>query len=101
MLCPRSLTPPILVEVRDINTGAAAAQGAAGWIQDGGYTAALAPATPSEPLVLASMGGPGVYNVVVQKSGYATWIRRAVYVAGGRCGVGKSVWLHANLQSAG
>jgi len=97
-LCARSLKPPIFVEVRDARTGVPAAQGAGGWIQAGGFTSPLAPAAPEEQLILASSGGPGIYNVVVQKSGYSTWIRSSVFVPGGRCGVDKSIQLSANLQ---
>jgi hypothetical protein len=92
------MTPPILVEVRDGSTGLPAAQGAGGWIQNGNFTSPLMPATPDERLILASDGGPGVYDVVVQKQGYTTWIKRSVYVAGGKCGVDRSVQLNANLQ---
>lgn len=97
-LCPQWENPPILVAVRDGSTGSPAAQGAGGWIQDGDFVSPLMPAAPNEPLILASSGGPGVYDVVVQKSGYTTWIKRTVYVAGGSCGVNKSIQLNADLQ---
>ena len=101
VLCAASLTPPILVEVRDRTTGAPAAQGAGGWIRKGSFTAPLLPAQPSEPLVLASEGGPGFYDVVVQKTGYSTWTRNGVWVQGGKCGVDRSVVLKADLQPSG
>ena len=96
--CPSVINPPVLVAVRDGRTGIPAAQGAGGWIQNGNFVSQLAPAARNEPLVLASSGGPGVYHVVVQKSGYVTWIKRSVYVAGGSCGVNKSVQLRADLR---
>ncbi|HEX6629228.1 MAG TPA: hypothetical protein VF105_14860 [Gemmatimonadaceae bacterium] len=98
VVCAASITPPILVEVRDRTTGAPAAQGAGGWIKKGTFTSPLFPAQPSEPLVLASEGGPGFYEVVVQKTGYSTWTKNGVWVQGGKCGVDKSVVLKADLQ---
>ena len=100
VLCPQVITPPVLVEVRDRTTGAPAAQGAGGFIRKGGFTSPLLPAQPSEPLVLASAGGPGFYKVVVQKTGYSTWTSNA-WVQGGSCGVNKSVVLKADLQPSG
>ncbi len=96
-LCPQWIPPPILVEVRDGATRLPAAQGATGWIQNGAYTAPLAPATPSELLVLAATGGPGTYAVVVQKAGYRTWVKDGVYVRGSKCGVDKPATLRADL----
>lgn len=101
VLCPAWIPPPILVEVRDRSTGAPAAQGAGGWINDGSFTSPVLPAQPGEPLVLASAGGPGFYEVVVQKAGYSTWTRRGIWVRGGSCGVNKSVHLKADLQPLG
>ena len=98
ILCPAHLPPPILVEVRDATTGQPAAQGASGWITSGSYTSPLMPAAADEPLVLASEGGAGTYDVAVQKAGYSTWTRNGVLVRGGRCGVQRSVVLGAALQ---
>ena len=100
LLCPQQIAPPILIEVRDRTTGAPAAQGAGGFIKKGSFTSPLFPAQPSEPLVLASTGGPGLYYVVVQKTGYSTWTSNA-WVQGGSCGVNKSVHLKADLQPSG
>ncbi len=97
MLCPGNIDLPIQVETRDANTGAPAAQGAKGLITNGDYSAALLPATQSEPLWLAAVGGPGTYNVLIQKTGYKDWTQNGVYVKGSACGVNKTVLLSANL----
>jgi hypothetical protein len=101
IICPANLPPPILVEVRDGLTGQPAAQGASGWIKKGNDTSPLYLAGSGDPLVLASDGGAGTYDVVVQKVSYTTWIRSGVFVAGGRCGVQRSVVLKADLQPSG
>ena len=86
------------MEVRDASTNAPAAQGATGSIKSGRFSSPLFPATPSEPLIMAAEGGPGVYDVRVQKQGYGDWARSGVLVLGGRCGVQQSVVLHAALD---
>lgn len=98
LMCPQWLVSPIIVEVRDAATGLPAAQGAMGTIRSGTYVGTLLPATSTEPLELHAPGGPGMYDVTVQKTGYRDWTRNDVRVTGGRCGVEKSVVLRANLE---
>lgn len=98
--CPQWILSPIIVEVRDAATGEPAAQGASGWIIMGRDSARMLPATPTEQLELHAPGGPGIYDVVVQKAGFRNWTRDNVYVRGGNCGVERSVRLRADLERA-
>lgn len=98
LMCPQWILSPIVVEVRDAATGAPAAVGATGSIRSGSFVSELTLPWPNEDLELYSSGGPGIYDVIVQKPGYRDWIRNDVRVTGGRCGVEKSVVLRANLE---
>lgn len=100
ILCPGGIVPPIVVEVRDADTGAPAAQGAGGTIRKGDYVAQLKSPTPTEQLVLISAGDAGTYDVLVQKPTYVDWRKNGVVVEGGQCGVQKEVVLRASLQRA-
>lgn len=66
--CTLEALPHLVVEVRDARTGAPAALGATGTIQEGGFTDTLHANTE---LVMqgAEMERPGTYNVRIQKAG--------------------------------
>ena len=97
MMCPQWLLSPIVVEVRDAATGAPAAVGATGSIRSGDRETPLRLPSPTEQLRLYSTGGPGTYDVFVQKPGYLDWRRDGVYVEGGNCGVEREVTVRADL----
>jgi hypothetical protein len=96
-MCPQWILSPIVVEVRDATTGVPAAVGATGTIRSPGFVSALTLPAPIEQLRLYSSGGPGTYDVLVQKPGYIDWQRNGVYVRGGKCGVEREVVLRADL----
>lgn len=100
IMCPGENLSPIIVEVRDAAAGTPAAQGATGTIRSGDFVSPLVLPAPQEQLRLYSSGGPGVYDVVVQKPGYLDWTREGVRVAAGDCGVERSVVLRADLRRA-
>lgn len=97
IMCPQWILSPIIVEVRDAATGQPAAVGSSGTIRSGGNATALFLPSSTESLRLYSAGGPGIYDVFVQKPGYLDWRRDGVQVAGGKCGVEKEVVVRADL----
>jgi hypothetical protein len=96
-MCPQWILSPIVVEVRDAATGEPAATGATGTIRSGDHETALVLPSSTERLRLYSTGGPGTYDVFVQKPGYLDWRRDGVYVEGGNCGVEREVVVRADL----
>lgn len=101
--CPAWVRDAVVVEVRDAATGAPAAQGASGWVRDGGYVDSLRiggwetgdPASAHQ--LSAAPERPGRYEVVVHKDGYREWRRSGVRVGRSTCGV-EPVNLHAQLE---
>jgi hypothetical protein len=96
-MCPQWILSPIVVEVRDAATGEPAAAGATGTIRGGGTETPPVLPSSNERLRLYSTGGPGTYDVVVQKPGYLDWRRGGVHVEGGNCGVEREVVVRADL----
>jgi hypothetical protein len=105
--CAAVALPAIEVTVVDAQTGAYAAKGAVGTVQDGSFTAPLqvigwlGPPVPGGAQIPTTLGGPyeraGTYTVRVEKPGYATWERSSVRVTKGPCNV-NTVRLQADLQ---
>lgn len=103
-VCTTEARAGIQVEVRDALSGEPAAQGAVGIAYDGAYadTLQLFPNVPPHlPLTLiGAVERPGVYTVVVRKSGYRDWIRAGVEVRHDGCHV-ITVKLEARLEPVG
>jgi hypothetical protein len=105
--CAGVLLPGIEVTVVDARTGAYAAEGAVGAIDDGAYSETLRVwghiASPSVPvqLVATTLAGaderPGTYAIRIEKPGYSPWERSGVRVTKGLCNV-NTVRLRAELQ---
>jgi hypothetical protein len=94
--CTLEARPYLVVDVRDAWTGAPAALGATGTIQEGSFTDRL---HANNELVMqaAEVERPGTYNVRIQKAGYLDWTAQSVRVNEGRCHV-ETVRLSAHLQ---
>ena len=97
-VCPDAFFLPIEIEVRDASTGAPAARGATGAIQDGDFVSPLKPPNPDSDLYLVAPGGSGIYDVRIQKEGYQDWEQRRVMVAYAGCGQPRTVFLKAGLE---
>jgi hypothetical protein len=105
-LCAAVVKPAIEVEVRDAGSGQPAATGAVGVLTDGAFADTLRiigwTHHPSDAAALVLGGAeerPGVYDVRIEKEGYATWERKAVRARAGECGV-VTVRLEAHLVRA-
>jgi len=93
IVCPQIAAPAILLEVREDGTGAPAANGARGVVEDGGYVDSLRvvgwsgpPAPETELYMAAAFDRPGTYSVRLEKAGYQTWIRTNIVVGTDDCG---------------
>ena len=95
-VCPAIALPYLSVEVRDAQTGASAAEGATGTASDGAF---MDPLNAFDNLVMypETYERPGVYDVLVQKSGYKDWTAENVRVRSGACNV-RTVDLEARLE---
>jgi hypothetical protein len=108
--CAASVSPAIIVVIKDAETGAPAAEGAVGTIRDGTYaetlqvyvtTSPTPPETIGTPLSLSGgVGRPGTYTVRVEKPGYQAWERMGVRARPAQCGVVSTVNLVADLQKS-
>jgi hypothetical protein len=96
--CTLEALPYLVVEVRDARTGAPAAMGATGMVQEGSFIDTL---YAINELVLETFEyeRAGTYNVRIQKAGYQDWTAQDVRVKKGRCGV-ETVTLRARLEPA-
>ncbi len=97
-VCPDAFFLPIQVEVRDAVTGAHIARGATGTIQYGDSIAPLKLPNAESELYLVALGGPGIYDVRIQKDGYQDWEKRRVMVTYLGCGQPRTVFLNAELK---
>jgi len=93
VVCPQIAAPAILLEVREAGTGAPAANGAKGAVQDGAYVDSLrvvgwlgTPSPETELLMAAAFDRPGTYSITLEKAGYQTWIRAGIVVGTDDCG---------------
>lgn len=101
-VCTTEARPAIIVEVRDALSGAPAAAGAQGYVEEGAFRAELVGPLPAQP---GEEGlrffGPeeraGTYRVTVEKPGYQQWRREDVRVSRDECHV-RTVHLRADLQ---
>jgi len=96
-VCRPAFFHPIEIEVRDASTGAHIARGAVGTIQDGDFVSPLMLPNPESELYLVAAGGPGIYDVRIQKEGYLDWEKRRVFVTDAGCGQPRTVFLKAEL----
>lgn len=99
--CPQWILSPVVVEVRDAMTGAPSAVGATGTLRSGESSWPLELPGVTEQLRLYPVGppgGPGLYDVLIQKPGYHNWARNRIEVRSGACGIEKEVTVHADLQ---
>ena len=91
IMCTDSIEPAIEVRVRDAESGLPTAEGATGYVQDGSYVDSLrAYGFNGQGVQLsfrAANERPGVYTVVVIKSGYQTWKKDGVRVSRDECRV--------------
>ena len=104
--CPGVVNRAVDVDVVDARTGAWAAAGATGEVQDGAFVEALQPVgwrgTPPDDTTTtlgAALGRAGTYTVRVTKPGYAPFERAGVRARAGRCGV-ETARLTARLTPA-
>lgn len=100
LVCPDTAQPAVVVGVLDANTRAEAAAESQGWFTVGTTTDSLRHAVRIEGVPqLFAFGPPGVYQVRVQRPGYADWVQGGVVVQEGQCGPA-TVHLQATLQPA-
>jgi hypothetical protein len=106
VMCPGVVSRAVEVDVVDARTGAWAAAGASGEVQDGAFVEALQPVgwrgTPPNDTATtlgAALGRAGTYTVRLTKPGYAPYERADVRARAGRCGV-ETARLTARLTPA-
>jgi len=101
-VCPASINPGIVVEVRDARTGSFIALGARGVVREGTYVDSLKPyafssSDPSSVTSLqAALGRAGTYSVEVEHDGYQRWTISGIRVQKQTCGI-RTVRLRASL----
>lgn len=90
-ICTTEARAGIQVDVRDATTGEPAADGAIAYAQEGAYVDTLRTFPSLPPQASSMMVGvyerPGVYTVVVRKSGYRQWVQSNVIVTKDECHV--------------
>ncbi|HXG01274.1 MAG TPA: hypothetical protein VNL69_10810 [Bacteroidota bacterium] len=100
-ICTTEARAGIQLDVRDALTGEPAAEGALAYALDGSYadTLDVLPTLPPQaPLTMAGVfERPGVYTVVVRKTGYRDWMQVGVVVRHDGCHV-ITVMLDARLE---
>ncbi len=100
-ICTTEARAGIQVDVRDAATGEPAADGAIAYAQEGAYVDTLRTIPNLPPYASSMMAGvyerPGVYTVVVRKSGYRDWVQSNVIVTADECHV-ITVQLQARLD---
>jgi hypothetical protein len=89
-VCPSIVEPAVVVEVRNAATDAPEAQNADGILVEGSYIDTMHVKTETKdgiPLALAGgMGRAGTYAILIEKTGFKTWMRAGVHVDDGTCG---------------
>lgn len=102
--CDTSIQPSIVVEIRDAETGAAAAAGATAVAVSGSDRLTLEPYAMDPDGVLLSLATPGEragnFTVRVTKAGYAAWEREDVRIRDRGCHTNQAV-LDARLEANG
>jgi hypothetical protein len=94
VLCPASVEPAVVVEVRNARTGGFEAKEALGIVRDGVFVDTLEPRlfyVVNGQHVPAALGGaderPGTYIVSIEKTGFRSWLQTGVRVRSNECGV--------------
>jgi len=83
--CDTGISPGILAEIRDAQSGAPLADSAHGHATDGAFSDSL---RPYSGLALhAADERSGTYSLFVTRPGYATWSASGIRVSRGRCHV--------------
>ncbi len=102
IFCTDSIEPALVIQVRDASSKASIADGATGYVRDGEYVDTLQVYGFGSDGTLYSFRAaderPGIYEVVVQRSGFKAWHKTHVAVSTGRCHV-KTVRIVADLDS--
>jgi hypothetical protein len=93
--CTTDLRPAIAVKIEDSVSKLPIEHGVSGYVRDGDYVDSLR-VFDGFSKGIAATERPGVYTVVVMKSGYQTWKRDGVRVDHDECHV-LTVTLDANL----
>jgi hypothetical protein len=106
MTCTQELRSSLLVFVVDAGTGASAAVGATVIVRGAAFRDSVVIAHEATPpgaayYAFENEAVPGVYDVVVRKSGYLEWQQAAVEIRGGRCHVDQPARVTAMLQRSG
>ena len=102
LFCTLKATTGLSVEVRDAVSGAPAACGATGSLEEGAHVEALSDFGQCRrpdgwPYLYAVVQRAGTYRVTVSKPGYQTWVQEGVTITYDACGV-QPVALQANLE---
>lgn len=99
--CHTGISPAIVVEIVDAESGLPAAAEARGTVQDGTYSDSLtAYASRADGTLIsrqAAIGRPGEYLVEISHPGYASWAAGPVRVLKGGCTV-QTVTMQAELE---
>lgn len=101
-VCDRYASPSVVVQVRDLVTGAYIASGATLVLRDGAFVDSVS--MPADETTRNGVGlmtensleRAGVYSVTVRRAGYARWVREGVKVTADECHV-RTVLLTARL----
>lgn len=107
VLCTQIVQPAVIVEIRDLRTGAPIAGSASGVVRDGAYVDSLRPyGYITGPLDAQSLysrqAAPeraGVYEISIQRAGYRAWDTTGVRVTREECHVNTAT-IRANLVAA-
>ena len=90
-VCPASVEPAVVVEVRNAVTGVPEAKNADGRLIDGSYNDSMrVPSGNSEGVPTALAGADeraGTYTVLVEKQNFESWSQSGIEVSEGECGV--------------
>lgn len=90
-VCPASIDPAVVVEVRNAVSGAPEAKNARGRLIDGSYSDSMRVASlNSEGLPIALEGADeraGTYAVLIEKQGFESWSQSGIDASEGECGV--------------
>jgi hypothetical protein len=101
-MCALSISPAVVVEVRDARTGSFIAADAHGAVREGSYVDSLRPYTfgSSDPASLqslqAALGRTGTYSIEIEHPGYQRWTISGIRVTKESCGV-RTARLRASL----
>jgi hypothetical protein len=90
VVCPGEPRPALLITVLDAKSRASVTLEARGWWSTGtaAWDSMRHVPSPAEGggVVLAAFGPPGIYDVRVERLGYADWNRSGIVVTEGPCG---------------